>query len=181
LRSCRFRLLEKAAHALAKLLLLPPAPAERRARPDAVRLRVEKPGALGGHGVPSLEIDRDVSWATYAQEDKPFGRVDVVHETRDAGIYRLNVDPGARIPLHVHRRMEEAEMVLTPGLLVQNRPVASGTVHRWPHGAPHCYHNPTTTVQSILCVDAPPFIEEDEILVEGEPASVEPDRTWAAE
>jgi dihydroneopterin aldolase len=178
LRSCRFRLVETAAHALAKLLLLPPPPDTPRARPESVRVRVEKPDALGGRGIPSLEVERDAAWATYGHEVKPFGTVDVIHETRDAGIYRLNVAPGASIPLHVHRHMEESEMVLTSGLLVQARPAAVGTVHRWPHGAAHGYHNPTTTTQSILCVDVPPFVEEDEVAVEGEPARVEADHRW---
>jgi dihydroneopterin aldolase len=178
LQSCRFRLLETAAHVLAKLLLLPPPEGRSQARPEAVRLQVTKPGALGGRGRPSLEIEREAEWARYGREDKPFGTVDVVHETRDAGIYRLNLAPGATIPLHVHRTMEEAEMVLTSGLLVQNRPVPAGTVHRWPHGAPHSYHNPTQATQSILCIDSPPFTEHDEVAVEGEPARVEPDRTW---
>ena len=47
----------------------------------------------------------------------PGGTVDVIHETREAGIYRLNVAPGRSIPLHVHRRMQESEMVITAGLL----------------------------------------------------------------
>ena len=32
-----------------------------------------------------------------------------MHETRDAGIYRLNIAPGASIPLHVHQVMRESE------------------------------------------------------------------------
>jgi len=66
-------------------------------------------------------------------------------------------------------------MVLGKGLLCQGRPVAAGTVHRWPLGAAHCYDNPTRRVQSILCVDAPSFLESDEIPVDGEPALVRPE------
>lgn len=176
LRSCRFRLLETAAHVLAKLLLLPPPPGRRQAQVTRARVKLVKPGALAGRGVPSLEIERDAGFAAYGHEDKPFGTVDVVHETRDAGVYRLNVAPGRGIPLHVHRRMDEAEMVLTEGLHVQDRPVPACTIHRWPQGAPHRYHNPTGRTQSILCVDSPPFLPEDEIAVEGTPAPVEPER-----
>ncbi|MFW5925168.1 MAG: dihydroneopterin aldolase [Myxococcota bacterium] len=174
LRSCRFRLLETAAHVLAKVLLLPPPPGRRRAQVERVRLRLTKPDALRGQGVPSLEVEREAGFAAYGYEQKPFGTVDVVHETRDAGVYRLNVSPGRSIPLHVHRTMDEAEMVLTQGLHVQDRPVRAGTVHRWPHDVPHRYHNPSDKTQSILCVDSPPFTEEDEIAVEGEPTPVEP-------
>jgi dihydroneopterin aldolase len=172
LKSCRFRMLETAAHALCRYLLAPPPPGERRAQIARVRLRLSKPAALAWDAVASLEIERDASWARIAQEHKAFGTVDVIHETRDAGIYRLNVAPLRGIPLHHHRVMQEAEMVLSKGLLCQGKPVASGTVNRWPPGTAHCYHNPTRRHQTILCVDSPSFRPEDEVAVEGEPAVI---------
>jgi dihydroneopterin aldolase len=172
LRSCRFRLLETAAHVLCRYLLLPPASGRRGPRITSVRLRLEKPAALAGAAIPSLMVERDAAWASYVVEEKPFGTVDVVHETKDTGIYRLNVAPGREIPLHYHARMNETEMVLDAGLHCQGRAVAAGTVHRWPHGAAHCYRNPTRRVLSILCVDSPAFIESDEITTAGEPAEV---------
>ena len=173
LSSCRFRMLETAAHVLCKQLLAPPASGEARALVEAVRLKLTKPFALGGQAVPSLEIERDAAWAMLVHEKKPFGTVDVIAETADAGVYRLNIAPGRSIPLHEHRVMQEAEMVLTEGLLCQNRPVPAGTVHRWPLGARHRYDNPTEEVQTILCVDCPKFIESDEIEVDGEPTFVQ--------
>lgn len=179
LRSCEFRMIETAAHAVAKYLLAPPAPDERRAQIERLRLRLTKPFALGSTAQPTLQIERDRHWVQLAREDKPFGFVDVIHETRDAGIYRLNIAPGSGIPLHVHRQMREAEMVLTEGLFCQQKPVPQGAVHRWPQGAAHCYDNPTDRYQSILCVDSPRFIEADEIVVRGEPAVVAPE-IWPA-
>lgn len=172
LQSCRFHLLETAAHALTRYLLAPPALGEERARVQAVRLRLEKPLALAGNGVPSLEVYRDSNHVRLGHEEKPFGTVDIVAETREVGIYRLNVAPGRSIPLHVHRVMQESEMVLGDGLLLSGAPVAAGTVHRWPHDAAHRYDNPTPRWQSILCVDTPPFLPDDEIEVSGEPAKV---------
>ena len=177
-QSCKFRLIETAAHALARHLLAPPAPGERRAQIEQIRLRITKPGALGGAATPSVEIERDATWVTLTHETKPFGTVDVIHETQDAGIYRLNLAPGREIPLHVHQEMQESEMVLGDGLLCQGRVCAPGTVHRWPHDTPHTYANPTDQWQTILCVDAPRFMEDDEIVVTGEPAGVEPERPW---
>jgi len=174
LTSCRFRLIETAAHVIAKTLLAPPAAGERRAAISRLRLCLEKPGALQGKATPSVEIERSQEWVTMGNEIKPFGTVDVIHETKDAGIYRLNVAPGREIPLHVHEVMQEAELVLGDGLLCQDRPISRGTVHRWPKGAPHRYRNFTDVDQSILCVDTPPFIPGDEVVVEGEPASVRP-------
>jgi hypothetical protein len=105
--------------------------------------------------------------------------VDVIYETRHAGIYRLNVAPHASIPMHVHHTMKESELVLTDGLLCQRKLAPAGTVHRWPMRAAHCYDNPTDRYQTILCVDSPRFLESDEIPVTGEPASVEPEaRAW---
>jgi FolB domain-containing protein len=172
LKNSRFRMLETAAHALSRYLLAPPAPGERRVQISRVRLRLEKPTAIGGLAVPSLEIERDAAGIVIGQEHKAFGTVDVIHETQDAGIYRLNIAPRQGIPLHQHRVMQESEMVLTDGLWCQGKPVAAGTVHRWPHGAAHCYHNPTDRHQTILCVDSPPFMPMDEVAVEGEPAQV---------
>ncbi len=155
-------------------MLAPPAPGERRARIQELTLRLEKPYALAGHGVPSLEIHRSARDVTLAHERKPFGTVDVIEETRHVGIYRLNLAPGRGIPLHVHKTMQESEMILGDGLLCQGKPVAAGTMFRWPKDAPHRYDNPTDRWQSILCVDSPPFLPEDEIEVEGSPAEVKP-------
>ncbi len=176
LRSCRFRMLETAAHALARYLLLPSVSGETQL--ESVLVRLTKPEALAGLAIPSVQIERGAAWAQFEIEDKPFGTVDVIHETKDAGIYRLNIAPGRHIPLHMHQQMQESEMVLGDGLLCQGQPCASGTVHCWPKGAAHLYHNPTERVQSILCVDAPSFIEQDEIEVRGEPADVPPEPGW---
>lgn len=173
LKSCRFTMLETAAHSLCRYLLAPPARGEARASISRVRLTLHKPTALGGSALPSLTIERSAAWVELTYEEKPFGTVDVIHETRDLGIYRLNLAPQRSISLHLHRVMQEAEMVLSKGLWCQGKPVAAGTVHRWPQGAAHCYHNPTQRYQTVLCVDSPPFVPDDEIEVEGRPADVQ--------
>lgn len=178
LERSRFRMLETAAHALVAYLLLPPAPGERRAQIAEARVRLTKPEALRNRATPSVDITRAQGFVTYDVEEKPFGTVDVVLETQDAGIYRLNVAPGKSIPLHVHQVMDESELVLTNGLLCQGAPAPAGTVRRWPKDAPHLYENPTDRWQSILCVDSPPFIESDERPVTGEPAVVAPEPKW---
>ena len=178
LQSCRFQLLETAAHVLARYLLAPPALGERRAQVEVVRMRLSKPGALYGRAVPTLSVEREASWVELRTEEKPFGKVDIIHETREAGIYRLNVLPGREIPLHVHRVLQESEMVLSDGLLCQGEPARRGSVRRWPLGAAHTYCNPTTRPQTVLCVDSPPFVEEDEVQVEGQPAPVPTEPGW---
>ncbi|MCA9602544.1 MAG: dihydroneopterin aldolase [Polyangiales bacterium] len=184
LENAGFEMLETAAHALARYVLAPPAPGERRAGVEAVRLVLRKPGALASDAVPSLSVTRtQEANAEYGHEVKPFGTVDVIHETRHAGIYRLNVAPGRRIPLHRHAVMREVEMVLTDGLLCQGESARPGSVYRWPHGAAHDYENVTDHVQTILCIDAPRFMEDDEVEVTGERTLIEPDvsRVWVPE
>ncbi len=183
LTACRFRMIETAAHALARYLLLPPAKGERRAQIDSLRLRLTKSFALAGRAIPSVEIHREAKEFDLTTEVSKFGDVDIVFERRTLGIYRLNVAPKHSIPLHVHRQMSESELVLSDGLLCQGKPVAAGAVFHWPHGAAHRYDNPTEIVQTILCVDSPRFSAEDEVEVEGEPAElslVARQRAWIA-
>jgi FolB domain-containing protein len=180
LTSSRFRMLETAAHVLCRYLLAPPALGEQRPQIERVRVVIEKPHALSGHAVPSVEMSRSFSdMPALVQEQKPFGTVDIAIETQDAGIYRLNVAPGRGIPLHVHREMRESEMVLSEGLLCNGVPAKVGLVHRWPLNSPHRYDNPTTKYQTILCVDSPRFMEADEIPVEGEPIHVPPEAIFS--
>ena len=174
LRSCRFFMLETAARALCRSLLLPPAEDEQRPPIEEVRLRLTKPTALSGHGIPSLEIKRLASEADFSRESNRWGTVDVIDETQHVGIYRLNIAPKSGIPLHVHRQMRESELVLGDGLRCQGEAVTAGTIFDWPHDAPHRYDNPTERWQSILCVDSPPFIPDDEIEVDGDPAVIRP-------
>ncbi len=179
LRNARFRLVESAAEAIARLLLAPPVPGERRASAERVRVVLRKPHALGGRAVPSIAVERRLGEVAFAEERKPFGRVDVLFETPTVGIYRLHVEAGCSIPLHVHRRMSEAEMLLTDGLVVNGHAWPRGTVFHWPLEAPHTYDNPTRRTQSLLCIDSPPFEEEDEVTVQGVAAHlVSPEDPW---
>ncbi len=163
LEACRFELLESAAEALCRYVLAPPTADAPRAQVRAATVRVSKPEALGVRAIPSIQLHRTAEEMVYAHEDKPFGRVDIVHEGAGYGIYRLRVKPGGTIPTHVHQRMEESELVLGAGLLLQGQPVARGTAFRWPRGFAHRYDNPTATEQTVLCVDRPSFIPSDEV------------------
>ena len=185
LTSCQFLLIETAAEALCRYVLAPPTEDAPRASIEAVTLKLGKPEALadiGGAGRagvsavseaggptivsvarPSLEVHRTAGEMRYTVEDKPFGQVDVIHETRACGIYRLRIRPGGTIPAHAHHHTDEAEMVLGPGLLLQGRPVAAGTAHRWPRNVSHRYDNPSAIAQTVLCVDRPAFDPADEV------------------
>ncbi len=169
LESSSFQLLETAADALCRYILAPPTDDAARVQVQAVTVRLSKPEALGGGAVASLQIHRRAGEYQYPIEDKPFVRVDVVYEDKGIGIYRLRVKPGKTIVTHEHRQMDECELVLGSGLLLQGRPIRAGTGFCWPRHFPHRYDNPQSIEQTILCVDRPAFIPEDEVPVD-EPA-----------
>jgi dihydroneopterin aldolase len=174
----RFRLLETAAHTICCALLLAPLDGESRGQIQSVDLSLRKPDALGGRGVPRLRMRRLPNQAKSVKESKPFGSVDVIHETSDVGLYRLNLFPGRRIALHMHRQMAEAELVLSTGLHCQGEPAARGSVRLWPNGLLHYYENPTDKTQSLLCVDRPAFVEDDEIPAAGAAGAVSAREVW---
>jgi dihydroneopterin aldolase len=178
LKTGKFELLETAAHAVCRALLLAPVSGEQRCPIDAVTLALKKPGALGGKGIPTLRVTRCASDMKYDQEMKAFGRVDIIFESRDIGIYRLNVEPGKSIGLHRHEIMVESEFVLSHGLHCQGKPAHCATVRVWPKALPHRYDNPGAKVESILCIDRPAFIPSDEIPMTGQPGESHPVNAW---
>jgi dihydroneopterin aldolase len=181
-RAGRFHLLETAAHVLARYLMLPRpgVPSGPGASPvQAVQVSLTKPWALGGRAVPTVTVSRGPSDAAHIVETRPFGLVQVVQETVEAGIYRLDIEPGCSIPNHVHRVMDEVEMVLGDGLLCQGQSAVRGSVRQWPLDFAHTYHNPTQSTCSVLCVDRPRFREDDEIVVTGQVQPIAPDPHWA--
>lgn len=165
LKSCRFKLLEEAAETICAYVLAEPTADGRRCKVDAVTLELTKPAALGDVATPSVRVYRHSDEYQFEIEEKYFGRVDIIAEGRDYGVYRLRIAPGGAIETHVHKRMLEHELILGGGLLLQNKPVVAGTAHSWPLNFPHRYDNPTGTEQTILCVDKPPFLPDDELMV----------------
>lgn len=162
----RFRLLESAAEALTAWLLAPPSQDVPRPLIEGVDVKLSKLVALSGAAVPTLQIYRTREDVSVIVEEKSFGFVDVIFETRDCGVYRERVAPRAVLPTHVHHHLDESELVLGDGLLLQNAPVAAGLAHTWPRGFPHRYENPTDIEQSFLCIDRPAFIHTDEVEVD---------------
>lgn len=164
----KFRLLETAAEALCHQLLAPAPPDRPSRRPAAVSIRIQKPLALNGAAEPWIGITRHAQEMAYGKEVNHFGEVDIVHENDDCGIYLLRIPPRAKIPAHYHAEMDEGELVVSDGLMLQNEPVLAGVAHVWPKNFVHEYENRTDAERSILCVNAPKFIPSDERLVEPE-------------
>jgi dihydroneopterin aldolase len=81
-------------------------------------------------------------------------------------VYRERISPRTVLPTHVHHHLDESELVLGDGLLLQGAPVTAGLAHTWPRGFPHRYENVTDLEQSFLCIDRPAFIPSDEVEVD---------------
>jgi len=171
LQACRFRLLESAAHVLLRWLLLPPVEGSQVAPIQQARVRLSKPQALPGSALAIVECSGQASEQQWEREEKSWGKVDIVAETRRTGIYRLTIDPDCELPTHHHQTMREAELVLDPGLLGWKDgqppgPLPVGQTLEWDKGQRHGYQNAGSVPASLLCVDSPPFDPKDEILEE---------------
>jgi dihydroneopterin aldolase len=89
-----------------------------------------------------------------------------VFETKECGVYRERIHPKTILPTHVHQHLDESELVLGSGFLLQGQRVEAGLAHTWPRGFPHRYENTTDIEQSFLCIDRPAFIPTDEVEVD---------------
>jgi len=168
LQEGHFKLLETAVDMVQRVLLMP-STVPGRPRIEEALVRITKFGALSGGARAVVENRVSADEFDYAEETKSWGTVDIVGETGNAGIYRLNIHSGQRLPSHYHQEMREAEFVLDPGLLGQ----WDGGTHRlmvgqrfsWRAGQIHGYQNDSAQTGSLLCIDQPTFIPEDELVV----------------
>jgi dihydroneopterin aldolase len=166
LQASHFLLLESAAEAVATYILAPPTTAAPQAQVHEVTVKLKKPQALSGAGVPTLEIHRAASDAKVVTEQRPYGELDKVFSAHSCGIARLRLGSGRSTPTSALRNVTRSELVLTSGLLLQGRPVAAGTARQWPKGVPHRYDNPSDHEASVLFVDRPAGGDDEEVLTD---------------
>ena len=107
LRFRRYRLLEMAAEELSAMIF--------GVHPEVHGLTLElaKPRALEGRAASaSVRVSRRPEDFPRRHEDNEFGQVDVLFESREAGLYLLHIEPGKCIPSHYHQVMRELEWVV---------------------------------------------------------------------
>lgn len=135
---------------------------------SSLQVRIAKPGALPGKAkAAAVRVERAREDYPIGHETTPWGEVEILLETREAGLYLLHVDAGQEIPRHHHKVMRELEWLVTGQLRraddtpVDNQPVV------WPRGTAHSYRNASQHRATLFCCDCPPFIPADEIEVSG--------------
>lgn len=160
LRFRRFRLIEAAVEEVSAMLLGVHAPL------GSVTVRLEKPEALGGRGMAAVRVERTAKDFPKRCEAAQFGDVEVLLETKEAGLYLLHVDPSKSIPRHHHKVMRELEWLVAGELFRGGQRVSRVEPIVWSHGEVHDYENRGSARATLFCCDCPPFIRTDEIEVE---------------
>lgn len=156
----RYQLLEAAAEEICAMVLgLHP-------EVETVSLRLTKPRALTGLADGAMVGARRTR-TDYPRrsETSKFGQVEILLETREAGLYLLHVEPGKAIPAHHHQVMRELEWVIAGELSRAGAHLPLHVPQEWPQGEVHGYDNHSDKWATVFCCDTPPFIPADEIEV----------------
>ena len=169
LKHGQFQLLESAVRVLVRYFLLPSRTDAARLSATTAEVELTKFDALPGHTLASIRLGESLDALEFSHETPHWGRVDIVAETSDLGLYCLNIAPGQTLPLHQHKVMSESEYIMDDGLTLitlndEPRLLTIGETFTWPHGFVHGYRNSSDRWCRVLCIDSPPFIPEDEVL-----------------
>ncbi|MFO7566241.1 MAG: dihydroneopterin aldolase [Enhygromyxa sp.] len=155
-----YKLLEMAAEELAAMLF--------GVHPNLqdLRLRLHKPQALQGRvRAAGVEITRQARDFIPTREHNDFGEVEILHQTREAGLYLLHVDPGREIPAHYHDVMRELEWLVEGAIERDGVRLRGFDPMVWRKHRVHRYVNVGTRRATLFCCDTPPFVPTDEIVV----------------
>jgi dihydroneopterin aldolase len=123
----RYRLLETAAKVISAALLARPEPCEERSVINQIKLRLVKPGALDGRGLPSLELEARP--ANFRLEHVPtsVGQQHRLYKGKDAEIYRYVVRGKSVLELASFR---QSVLILSAGFTSAQGPIAPGIILR---------------------------------------------------
>ncbi len=161
LRFRRYRLLEMAAEELCAMLL--------GVHPclDQVQLGIQKPHALRGRAASvGVEVTRTRRDFPYHRDHPEFGEVEIIHESKEAGLYLLHIDEGKSIPTHYHAVMRELEWLVAGDVERDGHRLGGFSPKAWPRGQRHTYRNVGAGRATLFCCDSPPFIPADEVVVD---------------
>jgi dihydroneopterin aldolase len=149
----RFQLLETAAHVICQALLLPPVVGECRTAIDAVCLRLRKPAALRGRGLPTLIVRRRAEGTCCRRESTEFGSVDYFYESRHLRCYRANISPNGEFPPMAQGQTEHYNFALSQGLHSKGIHIERCGVRHGLEDPLLRFNNPTHEELSVLCIE----------------------------
>ncbi|MCA9682766.1 MAG: dihydroneopterin aldolase [Myxococcales bacterium] len=155
----RYKLLEMAAEEIAAMLF--------GVHPmlDALRLRLRKPQALLGRAAcAGVEVRRRRADFPRSHEASSFGQVEILHQTSEAGLYLLHIEPQREIPAHYHAVMRELEWLVDGAIERDGVRLRGFEPVVWPKQQVHRYVNVGRRRATLFCCDSPPFVPDDEIL-----------------
>jgi dihydroneopterin aldolase len=156
----RYRLLEMAAHETCAMIF------GLHAAVESIDLRLRKPHALRGRaGSAGVGVRRRPSDYPRRHETAEFGEVEILLETKEAGLYLLHVEPSNEIPPHFHRIMRELEWLAAGQLVRDGRRLSGFEPVVWDKERVHTYRNDGEARATLFCCDCPPFVRSDEIVV----------------
>ncbi len=156
LRFRRYKLLENAAEEISAMVL-------GLHHGTRLELRLGKPKALANASRAGVSVNRTPTDYPRRREPSRFGEVEVLLETREAGLYLLHVEAQHQIPRHHHDVMRELEWLVDGELIQDGQPVEPVTPRAWPLGFIHGYANASDRRATLFCCDTPPFVPHDEI------------------
>ncbi len=157
----RYKLLEMAAEELAVMLL------GIHPQLSDLRLRLTKPRALEGRArAASIEVQRSRADVLPMRERNEWGEVEILYQSREAGLYLLHIDSGREIPAHYHEKMSELEWLVAGDIQRDGKLLQGYAPRAWPKGRVHRYVNVGERRATLFCCDMPPFVRDDEIVVE---------------
>jgi FolB domain-containing protein len=155
----RYKLLEMAAEELAAMLVgVHPVISD-------LRIRLHKPQALARARLAGVEISRQARDFVRTREHNDFGEVEILHQTREAGLYLLHVEPGREIPAHYHDVMRELEWLVDGAIERDGVRLSGFDPVVWSQHRVHRYVNVGKKRATLFCCDTPPFVPQDEIVV----------------
>ena len=148
--TARFLLLETAAEAIARYMLISSSKLVQEATVSIV-----KPHIMPTPTTPRVTLIRTASNIFTISRRTPFGSVAVVQESSDAGIYLLTIAAQQSIAPHCLENSSEHTMTVTAGLSLQGKSVPSCYASSWPANTPRSWKNSTAHPQQILCINRP--------------------------
>ncbi|HLT37393.1 MAG TPA: dihydroneopterin aldolase, partial [Enhygromyxa sp.] len=149
----QYKLLEMAAEELVAMLC------GVHPNVEDLRVRLYKPQALQGRArAGGVEIRRRARDFVRMREHNEFGEVEILYQTREAGLYLLHVDPGKEIPAHYHDVMRELEWLVEGAIERDGVRLRGFDPVVWRKHRVHRYVNVGTRRATLFCCDTPPFV-----------------------